>query len=271
MTFNIQADDLMNYQQFMSGNEKNSHGMDSNGGYIICEENLNEELVWLMKCRHYSTIRELLSKNEFDPNTEIDFGFMYMTALEFSIVTCDWKMALLFFVNGADPHIKCCDGSLRLSGKQTTDKINADPICSIHPSFQKSESRHLVGFERLRSIIPEDMAMKDNYSFTMMHACVWLMEIADGNIFVCPNRDASMIWNILKQIAADVENTIELSGESTTLFVTCLINVERLIHSTSYEEYENECKNSEQNCLEVEQYDLCEIISYVLRCTVSML
>jgi len=245
--------------------------MDLRDDYAICEDDLNEEIAWALKCQQYRTIREMLSKNEFDPNTEIDFGFMYMTALEFAILTCDWKMALLFFVHGADPYVICCDGSLRLSETQTNGETNSDSRNNIHPAFTTSMQRNLVGFERLRSIVPDDMAKNDNYNFTMMHACLWLMEIANGSISVCAHRDASMIWKIFIEIAADVKKTTELSQESRALFAMCLINVERLNYSQSQGGDENEYKNSEQEGNEREQHNLFEVVSCALRCIANAL
>lgn len=270
MTFSTHLDFLVRYQQIMSTNYNDNLAMDLSERYLVCEEDLNDELVWAIKCQQYSTIREMLSKNEFDPNTEIDFGFMYMTALEFAIITCDWKMALLFFVHGADPYIVCCDGCLRLSENQTNDETTTDSTKRVHPSFQKSRLRHLIGFERLRSIVPEDMAINDKHSFTMMHACLWLMEIANGNVSVSASRDASTIWNIFIQITADIKKSTRLSEESTAMFAMCLINIERFNYSHSRREYENKCMNSEDEGME-DNCNSFDVVSCALRCIVNAL
>lgn len=60
----------------------------------------------------YDIVQSNLRSNLNDPNEEIPFQTVYMTGLEYSIYTGDWKMAILFFLNSADPAYNCFDGRI---------------------------------------------------------------------------------------------------------------------------------------------------------------
>ena len=67
-----------------------------------------------IECRRYdivlSNLRSKYGPN--DPNEEIPFRNVYMTGLEYSVYNCDWRMAILFFVQSADPSYNCFDGTI---------------------------------------------------------------------------------------------------------------------------------------------------------------
>ena len=106
--------------------------------FALDEDTLDDEIFWAITSHHYSLVKRLFSRNMLDPNTEIDFGYMYMTALEFAAMTCDWKLAIIFFLNGADPSVQCCDGSIRV--------VHSTPDHKgfVHPCFKNMETNNDV-------------------------------------------------------------------------------------------------------------------------------
>jgi len=168
-------------------------------------------------------------KEQFDPDIEINFGFMYMTAFEFAVVTCDWKMALLFFINGADPYVKCCDGSMRLTHKQIGDDMNElNNEIHLNPTFQSDRISHLVGFERFRALLPDEHVVNEHSNLILMQECLWLMEIAHGDTILCAHCNTSRIWNIITYISSNLGKTTDLLQELATITATCLTIIDSL-------------------------------------------
>lgn len=131
--------------------------------------------------RRYDLVRSNLSQRRFpdDPNEEIPFSQVYMTGLEYSVYTSDWKMAILFFVHSADPSYNCFDGTI-VEETQNED-VMAHAICRTHPAFLRESSSEedersrispVSGFKGLYCLLP--LSLDDNTSVT--RCSLWLME-----------------------------------------------------------------------------------------------
>ena len=66
--------------------------------------------------RRYDIVQFNLRSRFYDPNEEILFSTVYMTGLEYSVYKGDWRMAILFFLNSADPERNCFDGTIQGEG-----------------------------------------------------------------------------------------------------------------------------------------------------------
>jgi len=65
-----------------------------------------------IESRRYDIVQQKLADYHSceDPNEEILFEKVYMTGLEFSVYNHDWRMAIIFYFNAADPMYNCFDG-----------------------------------------------------------------------------------------------------------------------------------------------------------------
>jgi hypothetical protein len=162
---------------------------------------ITDELGKAVTDKNYDVVKKILSNNtNADPNLEINFlGGVYMTALEFSVYNGDWKMTLLLFMNGADPSYNCFDGTIQSNGFQTKD---------LHHAFKNRTS--IPGFQGLRALIG-----KSAHS-NVMHACLWLMEYADGGGNVDSSIDAV---KILSNISTLFQNLEQVNGSKKELIM----------------------------------------------------
>ncbi len=97
-----------------------------------------------IKNRKYDVVQSYLQGKPYvyDPNEEIPFLEVYMTGLEYSVYKGDWRMAILFFVNAADPSYNCFDGTIYEKSADTNGEENSD---------NSSEGRDVAPTVRTRS------------------------------------------------------------------------------------------------------------------------
>jgi len=137
--------------------------------------------------RRYDLVRSNLSQKRFpdDPNEEISFSQVYMTGLEYSVYTSDWKMAILFFVHSADPSYNCFDGTI-VEAEQS-EIIMAQAICTTHPAFlggitpegERLQISPISSFKGLYCLLPS--SPDDSTSIT--RCSLWLMEKSYQRLF----------------------------------------------------------------------------------------
>lgn len=142
--------------------------------------------------KRYADVKYILSANvRLDPNVELNIlDETYMTPLEFSVIRGDWEMALLLFLNGADPMFNCFDGTIK-SGHEPSF-LNA-----IQDSFKKRE--FIPGFEGLRALVQQDDG--NSQAITV---CLRLMEILHGDIHLDSRKDTPMIMEYLSILFQDL-------------------------------------------------------------------
>ena len=137
--------------------------------------------------RRYDIVRTNLRQkcDPDDPNEEIAFRSVYMTGLEYSIYTGDWKMATLFFLNSADPTYNCFDGTILKSTPSHYHSISdvdlRERSCRVysHPAFakvlrQRRKGRgynQISGFDGLYCLANSDHAESDQ-----VMSSLWLMK-----------------------------------------------------------------------------------------------
>ena len=139
----------------------------------------------------HSNLRSKYGPN--DPNEEIPFQNVYMTGLEFSIYNCDWRMAVLFFVQSADPSYNCFDGTIievqsksysNIDDLHDFDGDNQGPSAQIeyftHPFFeeQRKNSKQkqvtdapIPGFPGLHCLLDQS-----KMESTETYCTLWLMQ-----------------------------------------------------------------------------------------------
>jgi hypothetical protein len=147
-----------------------------------------------IEARKYSIVRSNLQGNCYpdDPNEEIPFLEVYMTGLEYSVYSNDWKMGILFFLNGADPAYNCFDGTIlespnnRVASRRDRDTSSSRrrTRSSTHPAFlenkssksrsQKRRSKrssNIPGFDGLYCLVDSNKKEKN----TKIMSSLWLM------------------------------------------------------------------------------------------------
>lgn len=162
--------------------------------------------------RRYDLVRSNLSQKGFsdDPNEEIRFSQVYMTGLEYSVYTGDWKMAILFFVQSADPSYNCFDGTI-VEAEQN-ESLMAQAICRTHPAFvldfapdgRRLQISPISGFKGLYCLLPSS----PTDSTRITRCSLWLMEKSYQRLFplATPNNirfarycllqiGAKTVWN----------------------------------------------------------------------------
>jgi len=142
--------------------------------------------------QRYADVQYMLSdKNiSLDPNIEITFlGGIYMTSLEFSVFRGDWEMALLLFLNGADPMSNCFDGTM-------TSYNNSSIVNIVHASFKNRKC--IPGFRGLR-------VLNDS---KVIDVCLWLMELVhDGSVNIDSTNNATVIMECIMILLQDLAKT----------------------------------------------------------------
>ena len=183
----------------LQGKLQNMHFFDTEP--YCSSHDITDELGKAVTDKNYDVVKNILSNNTYaDPNSEINFfGGVYMTALEFSVYNGDWKMALLLFMNGADPSYNCFDGTIQSNCFQPKD---------VHHAFKNRTS--IPGFQGLRALIGK--STRSN----VMHACLWLMEYADGGGNVDSSIDAV---KILSNISTLFQNLEQMSDSKKELIM----------------------------------------------------
>ena len=114
-----------------------------------------------------------------DPNEEIKFDTVYMTGLEYSIHNGDWKMAILFFINSADPAYNCFDGTILRYSKSLGRYVQSHS----HPAFleernsrtgdRRRKSVRIAGFDGLYCLVNPKKRDLDK-----IMSSLWLMKQA---------------------------------------------------------------------------------------------
>ena len=200
------------------------------------EDTLDDDISWAITTQHYSLVKKLLSHNTFDPNSEIDFGYMYMTALEFAAITCDWKLAIIFFLHGADPSVQCCDGSIRV--------VNSTPDHKglIHPCFKNMETKRLVGFDRLMELVPKpiDDCPKTFIESNTMQTFIQLMAIANGDIDCSTKRNMQLLHKVFNDVLEQLKRVCSVTTRDNDRHThICLRYIDSLVNQLQMADFEN--------------------------------
>ena len=142
--------------------------------------------------KRYADVKHMLSENvRIDPNVELNFlGETYMTPLEFSVIRGDWEMALLLFLNGADPVFNCFDGTIK-------SRHESSFLYSMQDSFKKREL--IPGFEGLHALVQQDE--NDSKAITV---CLRLMEILHGDVHLDSRKDTAKVLEYLSTLFQDL-------------------------------------------------------------------
>lgn len=120
-----------------------------------------------------------------DPNEEIKFDTVYMTGLEYSIYGGDWKMAILFFINSADPAYNCFDGTILKHSRRLGRYVHSHS----HPAFMESNRRGRDGNHNRRKKCNRIPGFEGLYCLANSKKCdkekvlssLWLMRRAYEN------------------------------------------------------------------------------------------
>lgn len=173
--------------------------------------------------KRYADVKYILSPSvRLDPNVELNFlGEIYMTPLEFSVIRGDWEMALLLFLNGADPMFNCFDGTIKSCHELPF-------LNSIQDSFKKRE--FIPGFEGLRALVQQDDG--DSKAITV---CLRLMEILHGDIHLDSSKDTTLIMEYLSILFQDLasihEDKQEILYDGIDYICTCCERIRAGINS----------------------------------------
>lgn len=131
--------------------------------------------------RRYDIVHYNLRNNSCpnDPNEEINFDTVYMTGLEYSIYNGDWKMAIVFFINSADPAYNCFDGTILKYSRSQGRYVQSHS----HPAFlEERKSRtgdrrrkcvRIAGFDGLYCLVNSKKRNLDK-----LMSSLWLMRQA---------------------------------------------------------------------------------------------
>lgn len=173
------------------------------------EASPNDENVYQLVLRvqqgHHRAVLQFLRYGA-DPNSNLDFGIGTMTGLEYSVYRSDWRMAVIFFLHGADPNQHELTRVLQMfdhaAGYENPSVISLRQASSIS------------AFEGLRALTePEDSRSR---------AYLWLMEKChNGNIDVTREFQGS-----LDSLAA-AEQTFVRSHKVKSSIYTCLLCMRR--------------------------------------------
>jgi len=160
-----------------------------------------------------------------DPNEEMQFGQVYMTGLEYSVYSGDWKMAILFFVHSADPAYNCFDGTITETYPPMNPEETFRSVCKTHPAFIRNytnghrvkQVQHspLSGFKGLYCLID-----KSHEESSTIYSSLWLMETCHSCKTSLAKREvinyarqcliqigASQVWN--NEFASKVLNILK--------------------------------------------------------------
>jgi len=86
--------------------------------------------------KDYRSVVELLHHG-VDPNSCLNFELMWGTGLEYSILTNDWTLAIIFFVHGANPNENSFDGILYLTEENPVElSVFVDLDVNFIPGFK---------------------------------------------------------------------------------------------------------------------------------------
>jgi len=210
------------------------------GDSYCSSHDIPDELGIAVIDKSYGAVKNILSNNfGADPNSEINFlGGIYMTALEFSVYNGDWKMTLLLFLNGSDPSYNCFDGTI---------KSNDSYITRYHHAFKNRES--ISGFEGLRALVGESSHSN------VMHACLWLMEFADGGVKFGSSVDAVKVLSNLSLLFQNLDQINKSKQELIGKGIDYINNCYQIIMARVQDQSDNTVMNNE----------LFEIVLFSLR------
>jgi hypothetical protein len=117
--------------------------------------------------RNYAEVKRQLSLTN-DLNKRIDFPLLSMTGLEFSVFQLDWKMFLIFFLEGTDPTQNLFDGTCRVP--------NPDVPVFQFAAFRSEEGEFqpVPGFPGLQCILDNVIDADAYEDKPKMRATLWL-------------------------------------------------------------------------------------------------
>ena len=202
-------------------------------------DNIEEDLSVMIKTKQYGSIRDILGKFRVDPNLEINFDFVYATGFEYAILSHDWKMALIFFVYGADPEVKVFDGNINVSMmKRNAEQYKTTNIQNF-PSYCSEDIQNLHMFDRLRSLAswgekniidnPPGHYSNENESIFLLYSCLWLMEIANGDVRVGSQRDIQRLIALFSQLNNQLKHSkrrLDSTFISLDIYLQSLKNIQ---------------------------------------------
>jgi len=173
----ISCNDVMNFCHYEAAYTSAYSEDDSRYEYSRLNKVSMSEAIQM---RRYDLVRSNLSQKRFsdDPNEEIRISQVYMTGLEYSVYTSDWKMAILFFVQSADPSYNCFDGTI--VEVEQNESLMVQAICRTHPAFmldfapdgKRRQISPISGFKGLYCLLPS--SPEDSAKVT--RCSLWLME-----------------------------------------------------------------------------------------------
>jgi hypothetical protein len=126
----------------------------------------------LVSNRCYHDLHIALQAEVTDINCALDVPVYDMTGLEYSVYEGDWKMASIFFANGADAMKNAFNGTVQT---QASYSGFGSPITLASFAHLDGETT-IPGFDGLRAL-----AMDGNENPDVMLAFLWLMEICSSS------------------------------------------------------------------------------------------
>lgn len=137
-----------------------------------------------IESRRYDLVHRKLRCSD-DPNEEILFERVYMTGLEHAVYNHDWRMAIVFYMNSADPIYNCFDGR-KTTGVNT---ITTDSLYHIN----ENNGLPISGFKGLYCLLNPSIVDYQNTLATLI-----LMENCYG-IRCCPDVDFTEVIDRTKE------------------------------------------------------------------------
>ncbi len=179
-----------------------------------------------IKAQRYDLVHSNLQNKicPIDPNEEIHFDTVYMTGLEYAIYKGDWKMAILFFVNSADPAYNCFDGTILKYSRSEGRYVHSHCHTAFLEDTQSKRRRRrkfttrIAGFDGLHCLVNRRCKMDKVMS------SLWLMKQAYENdeISIPPKPIIETIC-ITRRHISNIDCQDIWNAKFCTMIRTCLL------------------------------------------------
>ena len=148
--------------------------------------------------KNYRSVIQKLSDTSKETTTnklyyEIIYNLEGMTGIEWAFYKSDWKMAVIFFIFGADPNNNGFNGTINTMGSE----LGVEPP-RIHPGFDGENT--IPGFNGLELLIEEDNHKGKAY--------IMLMRVLSGDTETIPiHKNFTQFTNAVDLVSENLQFT----------------------------------------------------------------
>lgn len=171
----------------------------------------NLDLKGLVEKKDHNALREYLHDNRARVNSLFDFEFASFTGLEYALYQDDWKMAAIFFINGANPEFNHFDGVI-----QNMASMYGHGEPDIMNGFDTDDPKPVPGFEGLYLLVNSDDEVAKAYLYMM--ECLY-----SGKINI--KESCTKLYQCLDTLSGDLQYS---SAQLNQFLVTCLATFKHL-------------------------------------------